>query len=49
MQLPKKRTWKTAAVCVAGVAVLLFPGSVAMLIIGAALGFWGCVRLKPNG
>lgn len=45
MRVPSKKTIKTAAACAAGAAVLLFPGSILMLGIGAALGFWGCAKL----
>lgn len=41
MQLPSKKTLKTAAACAAGAALLFFPGSVLMLGVGAALGCWG--------
>ncbi len=46
MRVPSKKTIRTAALCAAGAAVLLFPGSMIMLIIGAALGFWGCNQLE---
>ena len=48
MRLPSKRTVKSAAACALGAAVLLFPGSVLMLAAGAALGFWGCIRLEQR-
>ena len=41
MRLPSKKTVKTAVACAAGATVLLFPGSVLMLGVGAALGYWG--------
>ena len=44
-----KRTLKTAAACALGAAVLFFPGSVVMLAVGAALGYWGCVKLNRSG
>lgn len=42
------RTLKTTAVCALGAAVLFFPGSVVMLAVGAALGFWGCSKLHRS-
>ena len=48
MRLPSTRTLGTAAACAAGAALLFFPGSILMLVIGAALGFWGHGRLKQT-
>ena len=48
MRLPSKRTLGTAAACAAGAALLFFPGSILMLVIGAALGVWGHGRLKQT-
>ncbi len=45
MGTPGKKAVKTAVLCGAGAAVLLFPGSVALLAAGAALGCWGCMKL----
>lgn len=46
MQMPSKKTLKTAAACAAGAAVLIFPGSVLMLGVGAALGYWGHSKVE---
>ena len=40
IRIPKKYLYGTAA-CAAVGAVILFPGSIVMLVIGAALGFQG--------
>ena len=48
IHLPSKRVCKTAVACAAGAALLLFPGSVLMLVIGAALGFWGSAWLNQS-
>lgn len=43
-----RHTLKTTAICALGAAVLFFPGGVVMLVIGAALGFWGCSKLNRS-
>lgn len=48
MRLPSKRTLGTAAACAAGAALLFFPGSILMLVLGAALGFWGHTKLNQT-
>lgn len=46
MRLPSKKAIKTAAACAAGAAVLIFPGSILMLGMGAALGAWGHAKWR---
>lgn len=46
MRIPSKKTILTATACAAGAALLFFPGSVVMLGVGTALGFWGHGKLK---
>ena len=44
-----RRHKRAAAACMLGAGILLFPGSVLMLAVGAAAGFYGGIRFCELG
>ncbi|HWS43350.1 MAG TPA: hypothetical protein VN421_09740 [Pseudoflavonifractor sp.] len=46
MRWPKKKTIWTAVACAAGAALLFVPGSIPILVVGAALGYWGRSKVE---